>query len=77
MDAGRGFLLGTLLSCCCLGGILLWLFPAILSAGGDLQVFVFVDSPLVTLGFGLYSGLNAMRTNRCAGLILGIQPGGG
>lgn len=66
-----GTVLGTLLSCCCLGGFLFWLLPAVLSAGGNTYLFLVVASPLLSLGYGLFTGLESMRTNRCAALIPG------
>ncbi len=64
-----GVVLGTLLACCCLGGLLLWCLPAFFSLGGDLEVLFLGLSPVVSLGYGLLAGLEAMRTNRCGGMV--------
>lgn len=65
-----GTILGTLLSCSCLGVFLLWSLPALFSFEGASQNFVLVASPLASLCYGLFKGLEAMQTNRCRGLIL-------
>ena len=64
-----GTILGTLLACCLLGVFLLWCLPAIFSAGEG-PLFFLLASPLLSIGYGILTCLEAMRTNRCRGLIL-------
>lgn len=49
-----------------------WCLPAFFSLRGDLEVQLLGLSPLISLGYGLIAGLEAMRTNRCRGMVLAL-----